>query len=173
MGIEPDLQQVGYLFLIATDGDAAAFERSLELWKRLGVPARRVDPTEAKTLFPSARTDDVRFATFCAKDGYADPSSMLAGYVARAREGGVQFVEHTAVTKVMCEKSRVVGVRAGDDEVAAAAVVDGAGPWGAEVAKLADIDLPIQPLRRHIFVTEIVPGLDREFPLTIDFSTGP
>src|SRR5438093_13342707 len=137
MGIDPDFHQVGYLFLITTDGDAAAFERSLELWKRLGVPARRVDPTEAKTLCPVARTDDVRFATFCAKDGYADPSSLLNGYVARARDGGVQFVEHTAVTKVMCEKSRVVGVRAGDDEIAAPTVVDAAGPWAAEVAKLA------------------------------------
>jgi len=157
IGADPHFHQVGYLFLITDERDVGPFERSLELWKRLDVPARRIDAAGAHELFPSARTDDVRFATFCAKDGYADPSSMLAGYVARAREGGVQFVEHTAVTKVMCEKSRVVGVRAGDDEIAAPAVVDAAGPWAAEVAKLADIDLPIQPLRRHIFVTEIVP----------------
>jgi len=42
----------------------------------------------------------------------------------------------------------------------------------AEVAKLASVDLPIQPLRRHIFVTEAVPGLDEDFPLTIEFATG-
>jgi sarcosine oxidase subunit beta len=171
IGTDPHFHQVGYLFLITEERDVAPFERSLELWKRLGVPARRLDAAEAHDLFPSARTDDVRFATFCAKDGYADPSSMLAGYVARAREGGAQFVEQCAVTKVMCEKGRVVGVRAGDDEIAAPTVVDAAGPWAAEVAKLAAIDLPIQPLRRHIFVTETVPGLDRDFPLTIEFAS--
>jgi len=50
--------------------------------------------------------------------------------------------------------------------------VNAAGPWAAEVAKLASIELPIQPLRRHIFVTEPVPGLDEDFPLTIEFATG-
>lgn len=172
IGADPHFHQVGYLFLITEERDVAPFERSLDLWKRLDVPARRLDAAGAHDLFPSARTDDVRFATFCPKDGYADPSSMLAGYVARAREGGAQFVEQCAVTKVMCEKGRVTGVRAGDDEIAAATVVDAAGPWAAEVAKLAAIDLPIQPLRRHIFVTETVPGLDRDFPLTIEFASG-
>jgi sarcosine oxidase subunit beta len=172
IGADPHFHQVGYLFLITEERDVAPFERSLELWKRLGVPARRLDAAGAHDLFPSARTDDVRFATFCPKDGYADPSSMLAGYVARAREGGAQFVEHSPVTKVMCEKGRVAGVRAGDDEIAAPTVVDAAGPWAAEVAKLASIDLPIEPLRRHIFVTETVPGLDRDFPLTIEFASG-
>jgi glycine/D-amino acid oxidase-like deaminating enzyme len=172
IGADPHFHQVGYLFLITEERDVAPFERSLELWKRLGVPARRLDAAGAHDLFPSARTDDVRFATFCPKDGYADPSSMLAGYVARAREGGAQFVEQSPVTKVMCEKGRVAGVRAGDDEIAAPTVVDAAGPWAAEVAKLASIDLPIQPIRRHIFVTETVPGLDRDFPLTIEFASG-
>ena len=172
IGADPHFHQVGYLFLITEERDVAPFERSLDLWKRLDVPARRIDAAGAHDLFPSARTDDVRFATFCAKDGYADPSSMLAGYVARARERGAQFIEQAPVTKVMCEKSRIAGVRAGDDEIEASTVVDAAGPWAAEVAKLAAIDLPIQPLRRHIFVTEGVPGLDREFPLTIEFATG-
>src|SRR5206468_2514262 len=51
-------------------------------------------------------------------------------------------------------------------------VVNAGGPWAAEVAKLAGVELPIQPLRRHIFVTEAVPGLDEDFPLTIEFATG-
>src|SRR5438128_754396 len=58
------------------------------------------------------------------------------------------------------------------DEIGARTVVNAAGPWAAEVAKLASIELPIQPLRRHIFVTEPVPGLDEDFPLTIEFATG-
>ncbi|OLE77833.1 MAG: hypothetical protein AUG02_00325 [Chloroflexi bacterium 13_1_20CM_2_70_9] len=172
MGIDPDFHQVGYLFLITTDGDAAAFERSLELWKRLGVPARRVDPTEAKTLCPVARTDDVRFATFCAKDGYADPSSLLNGYVARARDGGAEFVEGAEVVAFACADGKVAGVRTNRGELSAPTVVDAAGPWAAQVAKLANVELPIAPLRRHIFVTDPVPGLDADFPLSVEFATG-
>lgn len=172
IGTDPQFHQVGYLFLITDDRDVTAFERSLEMWSRLGVPARRVSADEAKALCKHARTNDVRFGTFCAKDGYADPSSMLNGYVARARDAGVTFAENAAVTAVSCTNGRVTSVRTKDDEVAAATVVNAAGPWAGQVATLAGVDLPIKPLRRHIFVTETVPGLDEDFPLTIEFATG-
>lgn len=172
IGTDPRFRQVGYLFLITEDRDVAAFERSLAMWSRLGVPARRVTADEAKALFEHARTDDVRFGTFCAKDGYADPASMMNGYVARARDAGVTFAEGAAVTAISCRNGRVAAVRTTDEEIAARTVVNAAGPWAAQVAKLAGIDLPIEPLRRHIFVTEPVPGLEEDFPLTIEFATG-
>lgn len=172
IGTDPHFHQVGYLFLITNDRDAAAFERSLGMWSRLGVPARRVSAEEAKALFKHARTDDVRFGTFCPKDGYADPSSMLNGYVARARDAGVTFAESAPLTAISRTNGRVAGVRTKNDEIAARTVVNAAGPWAGQVAKLAGIDLPIEPLRRHIFVTETVPGLDEDFPLTIEFASG-
>src|SRR5437879_5452378 len=172
IGTDPHFHQVGYLFLITEDRDVDSFERSLAMWSRLGIPARKVSAAEAKGLFKHARTDDVRFGTFCAKDGYADPSSMLNGYVARAREAGVTFMEEAPVVAISCTNSRVSSVRTKDAEIGARTVVNAGGPWAAEVAKLASVDLPIQPLRRHIFVTEAVPGLDEDFPLTIEFATG-
>src|SRR5437660_8112499 len=172
IGTDPHFHQVGYLFLITDDRDVAAFERSLAMWARLGVPARKVTAAEAKALFKHARTDDVRFGTFCAKDGYADPSSMLNGYVARAREAGVTFAEDAAVTAISCTNGRVSGVRTNNDEIAAPTVINAAGPWAAQVAKLANVDLPISPLRRHIFVTDPVPEVQADFPLTVEFSTG-
>lgn len=172
IGVDPHFHQVGYLFLITEDRDVAPFERSLALWSKLGVPARRVTAAEAKALWTEIRTDDVRFGTFCAKDGYADPSSMLNGYVARARDGGATFVEGADVTAITCADGRVTGARTATDEYAAPIVVNAAGPWAAQVAKLAGIDLPIQPLRRHIFVTQPMDGLDTDFPLTIEFASG-
>jgi sarcosine oxidase subunit beta len=172
IGADPHFHQVGYLFLITEDRDVAAFERSLEMWARRGVPARRVSAAEARTLFAHVRTDDVRFGTFCPKDGYADPSSMLNGYVARGREAGVTFIEGGEVTAIVRANGRVAGVRTKGDEIEARTVVNAAGPWAAQVAKLAGVDLPIQPLRRQIFVTDPVPGLDEDFPLTIEFATG-
>jgi len=172
IGADPHFHQVGYLFLITEERDVAPFERSLAMWSKLGVPARRVTAAEAKALFPHTRTDDVLFGTFCAKDGYADPTSMMNGYVARAREAGATFVEGAEVTEITCGNGRVIGVRSKNGDVTAPTIVDAAGPWAALMAKLAKVDLPISPLRRHIFVTEPVAGLDEDFPLTIEFATG-
>src|SRR5436853_6246117 len=107
IGTDPHFHQVGYLFLITEDRDVDAFERSLAMWSRLGVPARKVTAAEAKALFKHARPDDVRFGTFCAKDGYADPSTMLNRYGARARAGGVTFIETARGRAVSGKTSRV------------------------------------------------------------------
>ena len=172
MGVDPQFHQVGYLFLITAERDVVPFERSLALWQKLGVPATRLTAAEAHALFPEVRVDDVRFATFCAKDGYADPHSILQGYVARARERGVEFREGAEVTGIELEGGRVAAVRAAGDRIACPTVIDAAGAWGARIGAMVGLNLPIAPLRRHIFVTAPVPGLDHEFPLTIEFATG-
>ena len=172
MGVDPQLRQVGYLFLITAEQDVPFFERSLELWSRLGVPARRLDAADVHALFPEVRTDDVRFATFCAEDGYADPNSLLQGYVARGRELGVEFREGAAVTAIERAGDRIAAVRIGDERIECGTVVNAAGAWAGTVGALVGLALPIVPLRRQIFVTEPVPGLDRDFPLTIEFASG-
>jgi sarcosine oxidase subunit beta len=171
MGVDPQLRQVGYLFLITEERDVAPFEASLAMWKRLAVPAQRLDAAGVRELFPELFLDDLRFATFCARDGYCDPSSLLNGYVARAKEKGAKFREQEPATGITREGDRVTAVRTAKGEIACATVVNAAGAWGAEVGRLAGIGLPIMPLRRQIFVTDPVPGLDREFPLTVEFAS--
>ncbi len=171
MGIDIAFQQVGYLFLITEERDVAPFEGSLALWSRLGVPAQRLDERQIHAIFPELVTPDVRFATFCPKDGHADPSSILSGYVSRAREGGARFREHAPVSVIEVDAGRVRGVRVGDERIPCDVVVNAAGPWAALVGNLVGVDLPIQPLRRQIFVTDPVPALGHPIPLTIEFAT--
>ena len=171
MGVDPHLRQVGYLFLITEERDVAPFEESLTMWKRLGVPAERLDAAGVHRVFPELRVDDLRFATICMRDGYCDPTSLLNGYVARAREKGVTFREHEPAIGITREGDRVTAVRTAKGEIACATIVNAAGAWGADVGRLAGIDLPIRPLRRQIFVTDPVPGLDHEFPLTVEFAS--
>ncbi len=171
MGVDPHLRQVGYLFLITEEHDVAPFESSLAMWKRLDVPAQRLDAAGVRGVFPELRVDDLRFATLCMRDGYCDPSSLLNGYVARARDKGVSFREEEPVVGITREGDRVTAVRTPSGEIACATIVNAAGAWGAEVGAFAGVDLPIRPLRRQIFVTEPVPGLDRDFPLTVEFAS--
>jgi sarcosine oxidase subunit beta len=171
MGVDPHLRQVGYLFLITEERDVAPFEESLAMQKRLGAPVQRLDAAGVHDVFPELRVDDLRFATLCMRDGYCDPTSLLNGYVARAKEKGATFREHEPAIAITREGDRVSAVRTAKGEIACATVVNAAGAWAAEVGQLAGIDLPIRPLRRQIFVTDPVPGLDRDFPLTVEFAS--
>jgi sarcosine oxidase subunit beta len=171
MGVDPHLRQVGYLFLITEESDVIPFERSLAMWKRLDVPAKRLDADGVRAVFPELRVDDLRFATLCMRDGYCDPSSLLSGYVARAKERGASFREQQPVTGITRDGDRVTSVRTASGDISCATIVNAAGAWAAEVGAFAGVELPIRPLRRQIFVTEPVPGLDRDFPLTVEFAS--
>src|SRR6185369_554321 len=68
--------------------------------------------------------------------------------------------------------SRICGVMTSRGFVSTRIVVNAAGPWAAEVARLAGVDLPLQPLRRQLVPTEPFDGLPHRFPMVIDMSTG-
>lgn len=171
MGIDPQFRQVGYLFLITEERDVAPFEGSLALWERMGVPARRLTAAEARELLPQLNVEDVRFATYCPKDGYADPSSILQGYLQRAREAGARLCENAPVSGIDVEGGKVRAVRVDGARVSCDTVVNAAGAWAGAVGQLVGTDLPIAPVRRMIFVTEKFDGLPVEFPMVIDFAT--
>ena len=171
-GVDPQFHQVGYLFLVTTDRDAVAFERSFQLWKRLEVPARRLNPDETHALLPQLNVSDVRFASFCERDGYADPSSLLRGYLTCARAAGARVVEGARVDGIEVANGSVRRVRVGGKAVVCEYVVDAAGAWAGEVAAAAGVAIPITPHRRTIFVTEGFDGLPERFPMVIDFATG-
>ncbi len=50
-------------------------------------------------------------------------------------------------------------------------VICAAGAWSRAIGAMAGVDLPVQPLRRQIAVTEPVAGLPPTLPMTIDFTT--
>lgn len=51
-------------------------------------------------------------------------------------------------------------------------VVNCAGPWAAQVARLAGIDLPVYPTRRQVFVGAPLPEFGDNTPLVVDLDTG-
>ncbi|MGH2377333.1 MAG: NAD(P)/FAD-dependent oxidoreductase [Candidatus Limnocylindria bacterium] len=170
-GIDIQFQQVGYLFLITDQRDVAPFERSLALWGRLGVPATRLDRDGVRAVFPEIVTDDLLFATFCPKDGHADPVSILNGFISRARAAGATFRENARVTGIEAEAGRVRGVRLDGGRIPCATVVNAAGAWAAELGRMAGLDVPIRPLRRQIFVTAPLAELAHPIPLTVEFAS--
>jgi len=67
---------------------------------------------------------------------------------------------------------RITGVMTTRGRVSTPIVVNAAGPWAAEVAKMANAELPVEPLRRQLVPTEPFDGLPKRFPMVIDMSTG-
>ncbi|MET9124161.1 FAD-binding oxidoreductase [Streptomyces sp. NPDC004528] len=170
-GQDIGLHRVGYLFLLSTPEEVAAFEDGVRLQNALGVPSRLIDPAEARRLSPLITTEGLLAAAFSPDDGHCTPESVVQGYAAGARRHGATLLRHCEVTGIETRGDTVTGVVTTGGRIATGTVVCAAGVWSRRVGAMAGVDLPVQPLRRQIAVTGPVPGLPPGLPMTIDFTT--
>ncbi len=176
VGADLDFWQDGYLFLLSEQANVEAFRRGVELQRRLGVDVAWLTADEAMRLAPGLRADGVRAATFCARDGIADPSGVTHGFARGARARGVDIRRSTEVTSITLDAGRVTGVETTGGRINAPVVVNAAGPWAGRVGVMAGVDLPVTPLRRHILIAApAAGGWGRGVPenriMVIDFET--
>jgi sarcosine oxidase, subunit beta len=168
---EIDLHQVGYLFLLDTAEQVAAFEKSVALQNEIGVPSRMLEVADAKALSPLISTGGLLAAAYSPTDGHCTPESVVAGYAAAARRAGARLVRDTAVTAIGSSGGAITEVVTARGVISTDTVICTAGAWSRQLGAMVGVDLPVDPLRRQILTTEPVPGLDPRTPFTIDFST--
>lgn len=172
MGAECDFRQEGYLFLLTTEADVERFRKNMAVQHALGADSRLIGPQEARELVPSMRVDDVLAAVWGPRDGYASPNDVVQAYAARARARGVTIAEETAVTGIEVEHGRVTAVQTSAGRVATRLCINAAGPWAAPIGEMAGLRIPVDPRRRHIFVTDAFTEVKHPIPLLTDRSTG-
>jgi glycine cleavage system aminomethyltransferase T/glycine/D-amino acid oxidase-like deaminating enzyme len=123
-------------------------------WARtFGLPLELISPQQAGELFPLMSTDGVRCASFLPSDGYLDPSLLTTALADGAREGGCRVFTHTRVTGIDVQRGRVAGVQTDRGSLEAEVVVNAGGMFAAELARLADVRVPVVPFAHEYLVT--------------------
>ncbi len=182
IGSPIDFWQDGYLFLLSSPESARQFEASVALQRSLGLDVAWLTGSEAAAMTPGLDATGVVAATFCARDGIADPNGVTMGFAKAAQRSGLTILRDTEVTGIDVAGGRVTGVRTSRGDIATGAVVNAAGPWAGQVAALAGVTLPITPERRHIFIAHPEAGASWDDPrfagrtpasrlMVIDFDT--
>lgn len=163
----------GYLFVATAAGHLDYLRRNYERQAALGLRGvELLGPEEVIRRVPQLRCDDILGGSFCATDGFVDPYSVMKGFMAAACERGATLRRGVEVAGIDVDARGVAGVRTSQGSIASRTVVNAAGPWAAQVARMAGIDLPVAPLRRMLVPTEPFPGLPERLPMVIDMATG-
>src|SRR3954466_9611015 len=105
-----DFHQDGYLFLLSAPGSVDTFRRNVALQRSLGVDVQWLDAADAARLAPGLNTDGVIGATFCQRDGIADPNGVTMGFAKSAQAAGASIERDTEVTGIAIKAGRVAGV---------------------------------------------------------------
>lgn len=157
----------GYLFLVPEAG-WPEHARGLGVQRRLGVPVEELTPDEAQALVPF-EAEGVYRCTYGPADGYIDPVAVLQTYLKMAGARGARLWLGAPVTRLerrrdgwQLETPRGV--------VSAPVVVNAAGAWAGEVARLAGLTVPVVPVKRCVYRT-VGGNSRRSYPLTVDTRT--
>ncbi len=163
----------GYLFVATSEAHLAYLRANYERQVAMGLKtARLLSAADITRMFPQLRSDDILGGSFCSTDGFVDPYSAMVGFMTRAAEQGARLLRDTEVTGITRNGDRVTGVETTRGPVSAGKVVNAAGPWAAQVARMAGVDLPVEPLRRMLVPTEPFDAFPRTAPMIIDMSNG-
>ena len=138
------IEDTSGFFVLCPGDDEAYVDQWLKGCAAVGIETREVPLNEAlqrePALNPNLRT------VYEVPDGSCDSWDLLHGLQKGARETGrAQFLTYHRVEAFRMEGTRIVGATVrnlrNDElvEVSCACVVNAAGPWAAEIGKLADV----------------------------------
>ena len=172
IGDPPAYRKAGYLFLTDSPAKLAAMERAAGFQRGLGVSVEVLDASEVRRRVPWVAGEGLAGGTFGARDGFIDPGRLCSFFVSKAAAGGVRFAHGREVTGLERRGGAWAVTTADGSSWTAPHVVNAAGAWAGAVARLAGVDLPVEPVRRHIFLTGPVRDLPPVIPMTIDADSG-
>ena len=170
MGLYKDLEaetgqscgvfQPGSLYLAQTQNRSHQLQLQAAKAKLYGMNFSEITRSEAEELHPLVNFDGIRCIMWEPDGGNVDPSGVTAAYAAGARRKGAEIYRFTPVigTEIQSDGSWVVRTSKGD--IKTQWVVNAAGLWGREVARLAGVELPLQPTEHQYFVTETIAQID-------------
>jgi glycine/D-amino acid oxidase-like deaminating enzyme len=151
-------KEQGYLFVVGA-GHEKALEENYRTQESLGVRVELLEHARIAERFPWMRCDDLALGVLSPEDGWLDPNSVLQGFRKKSQAMGVAFLRDRVVDLYLS------GTRVSELELASAArlqadaVINAAGCWAASIAKLAGMDLPVNPMRRFEHYVELAEAL--------------
>jgi sarcosine oxidase subunit beta len=96
----------------------------------------------------------------------------MTGFITCSADQGATLWKNTVVTAVSRDANGVTSVETTRGSVSTRKVVNCAGAWAADVARLAGVDLPVQPLRRMLVPSEPFDEFPHTAPMIVDMSNG-
>ena len=149
------LRQGGYLFLARSEERRRALEESCKLQRDCGLSTRMLSAREAQKIVPELSIDSVVAASFNPDDGVVFPWPFVWGFAQAAMKLGVEVATFTEVSGIDLHGTTIEGVRirtaqGTEHTIRTKKVVNAAGAWSPEIAKLVGVELPNKPHRHEI-----------------------
>ncbi|ABR30145.1 FAD-dependent oxidoreductase [Thermosipho melanesiensis] len=155
LGVDIEYRQGGYLLLAFNEKEVEQFERNVQMQRNEGLNVEVLTKREVKKRYPFINTNGLKMATFCQKDGHANPHKATFAFANAAKDFGIKIYTREEVLDIQKERGNY-RIITNKGEYICEVLVNAAGPWSKEIGKMMGVELPTESFRHQIFVTEPV-----------------
>jgi sarcosine oxidase, subunit beta len=170
LGQDIDYRKCGYLFVLTDEKDVFAFQRNVKLQHDLGVETEWLSRAEICRRLPMMNFEDALAGTINYNDGLVDPNSVVMGYINAAQKLGVKTLNNAEVIGIRLRGGKVEAVETTQGLIKTRTILDAAGPWSGQIGRMADVHIPVSPIRRQMLTTTPLKEIPNDFPFVIDFA---
>ena len=151
-----EFESKGGLVVSPSPLGAAALTQLTRRQRAAGIEVTNVDPSDLADYEPHLKPG-MAGAAFYPQDAQVQPMLLTAHLLRLARELGAVVSTSTEVTGFEIIDGRVRAVQTSGGPIAAGEVINAAGTWAGQIARLAGVELPVLPRRGFVLVTEPLP----------------
>jgi sarcosine oxidase subunit beta len=164
-GYSISIKQQGYLFLTDNPQTVGDLRENLAQQHRLGITdSEYLERAEILARFPFL-SPSVLAATFRQRDGWLSCHEVTQGF---AKGCEARFFINTRATGIQTDEKGVCGVETNRGSLKTRIVINAAGPFAAEIGRMVNLNLPLEPVRRQkVFINTSV-AIPQNAPFTID-----
>ncbi len=145
-GYQISIKQQGYLFLTDDPETIADLKENVEQQHNLGVTdSEYLERDEILARFPFI-SPTVLAATFRQRDGWLSCHETTQGF---AKGCDARFFINTKATGIQTDEKGIGAVETNRGILQTRVVVNAAGPFAAEIGRMVNQDLPLEPVRRQ------------------------
>lgn len=158
-GVDFKLEKTGLKFLMFDEDDIRYAEQIAAGIPHLSDQVVWHSQDDLKYSEPNASPKAIGAMEFL-RDDQVNPFLLTQSYREGARRNGVKIIENTAVTALQFQNDRVVSVSTSAGEtLSCGLLINAAGAWAGELGKMAGLNIPVEPVKGQIVLSERLPKI--------------
>ena len=167
-GLNTGWKMTGCLRLATNAERWIEYKRLVTTAQSFGLEMSLISPDEVKSMWPLLNTKDLIGASWLPTDGQANPSDIAQSLAKGARMHGAQIIENIRVKNFEIQENRIKKISTTSGDITCEKVVVCAGQWTRQIAELAGVSVPLQPVKHQYIITEAIEGIHADLPTLRD-----
>lgn len=156
--VPAEYEKRGGLIVIETEDEKTAMTQFVDAQRQAELDVELLDQKQLRALAPPL-SDHLIGATYSPRDGKVNPIALTLGFAMGAKQRGAEILTGTAVLDIVVEERQISAVVTAAGKIETRTVVNATGVYASEIGRMVGIEIPIEPRRGQLLVTEARPEL--------------